>query len=152
MTTLVLWSLLCGLCIIVELGSPGLFFFLSFALGALVAAGVSLMGLSSLVEVVVFLGVSVLSFFVLRWYAKHTGKENVQTNIYALKGKKGVVLAQITPLKRGWVKIEGETWAAAPVDNCSYDKGEIVQIVSVSGAHVKVRKSTVEKDECITNN
>lgn len=141
MTTLVLWSLLCGLCVIIELSSPGLFFFLSFAFGAIAAAGAAWFELSFGIQVGLFLGVSAVSFMVLRWYARHIGKEEVQTNVYALKGKKGVVLAKITPLERGWVKIEGETWAAAPVNNCTFEKDEVVEVVSISGAHVKVRKS-----------
>ena len=148
MTTVVLWSLMFGLCIIFELSSPGLFFFLSFAIGALAAAGISWFEFSPLVEIGLFLGVSAVSFMVLRWYARHTGKEEVHTNIYALKGKKGVVLVRITPLEKGWVKIEGETWAAVPVDACIFEEGSIVEIVSVSGAHVKVRKSSEARDNC----
>ncbi len=148
MTTLLLWSLLVGLCILFELSSPGLFFFLSFAIGALAAAGVSWFELSPMVEVGLFLSVSAVSFMVLRWYAGRTEKEDVQTNIYALKGKKGVVLVQITPLEKGWVKIEGETWAAASVDACILEEGTIVEILGVSGAHVKVRKSTEAVDKC----
>ena len=148
MTMLMLWSLLFGLCIIFELSSPGLFFFLSFAFGALAATGTAWFEFTTVIQVTVFLGVSAVSFMVLRWYARRIGKEDVQTNVYALKGKKGVVLAKITPLERGWVKIDGETWAAAPVDNCSFEKDEIVEVVSISGAHVKVRKSTQHKDVC----
>ncbi len=140
MTRLLLWSLLCGLCIIVELSSPGLFFFLSFAIGALAALGAAWLELSPVVEVGLFLGVSVVAFMVLRMLARYIGKEAVQTNVYALQGKKGVVLATITPLERGWVKIDGEIWAAAPVGNCSFEKDEIVEVHSISGAHVKVRR------------
>jgi membrane protein implicated in regulation of membrane protease activity len=151
MTIFMLWSLLFGLCIVLELSSPGFFFFLSFALGALAAAGIAWFELSIVVEMVLFFGVSAVSFMVLRWYARHIGKKEVRTNVYALKGKKGVVLADITPLERGWVKIDGETWAAAPFDDCSFEKGTIVEVVSISGAHVKVRKSIAKpeaQEEC----
>lgn len=147
MNTIVLWSLLCGLFLIFELSSPGLFFFLSFAVGALAAAGVSWSGLAPVAEVVTFLGVSAVSCMVLRWYAGRITKEEIATNVYALKGKKGVVLAKITPLERGWVKIEGETWAAAPVENCTFEKGTIVEVESISGAHVKVRKSSTPHED-----
>ena len=141
MTHLLWWALFFGLFIILELSSPGFFFFLSFAVGALAAATASLLSVPLSVELGIFGVVSVGAFLFLKRVAARVAHQNkIRTNVYALQGKKGVVVDQITPLTRGWIKIEGELWAAAPADNMSIEKDSVVEVVSTAGSHVKVKK------------
>ncbi len=141
MNNLAWWGLFFGLCLFLELSSPGYFFFLAFSMGALAAVGVTWFQLGTTIQGSVFLGVSALSLLILRRYAARIAKEGyVKTNVYALQGKKGVVLEQVTPLTRGWIKVDGETWAALPYNDISIDKGAIIEVVSSAGSHLKVKK------------
>lgn len=140
MNNLLWWGLLCGFCIILEMGSPGYFFFFAFAGGAVGAALSSWLSYSVAVQLGAFLATSMLMFVVLSYYARWLAvKDTEKTNVYALKGKKGVVLARITPLSRGWVVLEGQTWSAVSIDNHTIDKGIPIQVVDTAGSHVIVK-------------
>ncbi len=141
MTSLTWWGLFFGLCIFLELSSPGYFFFLSFSVGALAAALVAWFNVATAVQGGVFLGVSALIFLMLRSYAARLAQEeSVKTNVYALQGKKGVVLEQIAPFTRGWIKVDGEIWAAVPYDDSSIEKGALIEVVDSAGSHLKVKQ------------
>ncbi len=141
MTMLLWWGLLFGLCILLELSSPGYFFFLSFSIGAFVALVSTWFGVSLKAALVIFLGVSVVSFILLRYYASWlVHKKKFETNVYALPGKKGVVLSQIDPFARGWVKLDGEVWAAMSQDETSIEKDAVIEVMRSLGSHVIVKK------------
>lgn len=141
MTSLAWWGLFFGLCLLLELSSPGYFFFLSFSIGALAAAGVAWYDLALALQGGVFIGVSTLAFLLLRRYVARIEQKNaVKTNVYALQGKKGVVIDEISPLTRGWIKVEGELWAAMPCDESIIEKGAIVKVTGSAGSHLTVKK------------
>ncbi len=138
-----IWLILAILFLIMEMGSPGLFFFLSFFFGALAAAGISLLLPSLIIQCVIFfLGTIVTLYILKQWVARTLFKVNPHTrsNIYALQGKQGRVVRKITPEKTGEVKINGELWMARSADNAIISENEIVEIVIVRGAHVVVKK------------
>lgn len=140
MDSLSWWGLLCGFCLLIELSSPGYFFFLSFSLGALGALLGTYIGGSLVVQTILFFGVTGISFLLLRRYvAKLAKKASFQTNVYALQGKRGVVVEQVSPFEKGWVKVEGELWAAIPSSEATLEKGVIVEVVSSAGTHLSVR-------------
>ena len=141
MTSLTWWFILLISCIALELSSPGLFFFLSFSLGAAAAALLSYFDTGMGLEFALFIAVSALSFLLLTRYVKQSSKDTLHsTNVYALTGKKGIVLETVSDCKKGWVKIEGETWAAAPLAAGIIEKGAFVEVVSTAGSHLIVKK------------
>lgn len=72
---------------------------------------------------------------------KRISKDSMhQSNVYALQGKKAIVTETISSCKRGWVKVENELWAASPVGDELIHKGEMVEVVSNAGSHLKVKK------------
>ena len=90
-----------------------------------------------------FLGGTIIALFVLKqWLAQKMlkGRQQGQTNVFALQGKYAVVLRDIMPDKPGEVKINGEIWTARA--NEVITKGETVEIVVVRGAHVVVKFKT----------
>jgi membrane protein implicated in regulation of membrane protease activity len=118
------WLLFAFMCLVVEIGHPGLFFFLSFFFGALCAAGIALSGMSIASQGILFFTVTGIAFFVLRrWVYQyvHKSTKNNQTNVYALQGKRGVVLTTVKILHKGVVKIGGERWLAHSVDQRSIE-------------------------------
>ncbi len=140
MNNLAWWGLVFVLCLLIELSSPGYFFFLSFSFGAIAALGASWISGNFGLGLGVFLAVSAFSFLVLRRYTVSSQEDGVKTNVYALKGRKGVVLAKITPYERGWIKVDGETWAALPTDESSIEEGAYIEVVSSAGSHLKVKE------------
>ncbi len=147
MTNLAWWIILLVVCILLELSSPGFFFFLSFSLGAIAAAVLAYFEVGSQIEFAVFLIVSMLAFIFLTRYVKAVLKENAghKTNVYAYQGKKAVVTETVSSCQRGWVKVDGELWSAAPINEELIEKGAIVEVVNSAGSHLIVRKI---KDHC----
>lgn len=135
------WLIVAFFCLMVEMGSPGLFFFLSFFVGALSAAGASLLFSSLVVQGAVFLGGTIVALYVLkRLVAQKMFKDHPhgRTNVFAIQGKHGMMIKDVMPDKSGEVKINGEIWTARADD--SIKKGEMVEVVLVRGAHVVVKK------------
>ncbi len=136
------WLLIAAVSALIEIVlSPGLFYFLSFSIGLFGAALGAYFGLGITTEFMLFFGISVVSFLLLTRLVKRVSKDTLhKSNVYALQGKKGVVTETISSCKKGWVKIEGEIWSAASVDEGMIEKGEMVEILGSAGSHLKVKK------------
>lgn len=129
--------------LIAEMTNPGLFLFLSFFLGGLIAAGVTFFTSSFTAQSGIFLLGTTIFMILLRYFVLPILSKNrthIQTNIFALKGKQGFVLKGITVHKMGIVKINGESWSARSVDDEGIDEGCTVEVIDVRGAHVVVKK------------
>lgn len=145
---MVLWLLVAVLCLLLEMGSPGLFFFLSFFFGALVAAGATLVTASWLAQSVVFVVATAISFLLLHYWVKRRSKlfdTHMQTNVYALRNKWGRVIREIVPGKMGLVKIEGETWSARSLHEQAVKEGARVIVVRIKGVHLVVQEVEEKK-------
>jgi membrane protein implicated in regulation of membrane protease activity len=135
------WILLALLFLFFEMGSPGLFYFLSFSFGALAAAVSSLAVGAVTSQILIFLAGTCIALLVLKWWVARKSNKNHshdKSNIYALKGKRAVVLKDITPDASGTVKIGGESWMARSAHHIA--AGSHVLVVDVRGAHVLVEE------------
>lgn len=129
--------------LLLELGHPGLFFFLSFSIGALVSSASTLLDASVSAQVVTFFVGSAASFIILSQWVKKTSAPAPRTNVYALQGKRGIVTAVVSGIESGSVKIGGEIWKArAAHENEIIEIGAAVEIITVRGVHVIVKKVT----------
>jgi len=140
---IIAWLLVAFFCLLFEMGSPGLFFFLSFFFGALMAAAATFVTTSWLTQSVVFTAGTACSFLLLHYWVKRRSKlfdTHTHTNIYAMRNKKGRVTKEVGPNKMGRVKIEGETWSARPLKGQIIEVGKMVEVVQVKGAHVVVQE------------
>jgi membrane protein implicated in regulation of membrane protease activity len=120
-----------------EMHTGGLFL-APFAIGALLAALVSLVGVGLPLALVVFLVASILVLFALRPVAHRHRRlpPAIRTGAAALVGRDAVVLERIANREAvGCVRIDGEVWTAR-----SYDEDEVipagdrVQVVEIRGA------------------
>lgn len=140
--TIFFWFIISLLFFLIELGHPGLFFFLSFALGALFASATSFLGYSLVVQSAIFIISSIFSLFFLKsWvrvYAKY-GKHQV-TNVDALRGKCGVVIKEISPEQVGQVKINGQIWSAKADGAKTIGVHARVEVLRIAGCHVMVKE------------
>lgn len=138
------WLIIAFLFLIMEMGNPGLFFFLSFFFGGLVAALISYLTESLFVQICVFFSSTIVALSILRyWGIALAGKNrpHQQTNFYALKGKRAIVKQDISESRLGLVVIAGQVWAARTISSENIIRiGDIVEVIDVQGAHVVVKK------------
>jgi len=136
------WLVVAVFFLLMEMGSPGLFFFLSFFFGALMCAFSALFTNSIVTQSIIFLVGSFVSFVVLHFWVKkkaHKSKEHELTNIYALKGKRAKVLKSIVPPESGKVKVYAEVWSARSIGHEPIEEGQYVEIIDVKGSHLIVK-------------
>jgi membrane protein implicated in regulation of membrane protease activity len=140
----IIWLLAGVGLLLIELLTPGLFFFISFAFGSLFGALAAVLGYSVTVQSLIALGVSLIQFLGMRRRLKQfTDSVHAPTNMHALHGKKGVVLSEITPLNAGSVKVGGEQWAASSLVVCPV--GACVKVLRVEGNRLIVSLESVKE-------
>ncbi|MFJ8080253.1 NfeD family protein [Streptomyces sp. NPDC096205] len=106
------------------------------AVGAVAAAVVAGFGGGTVLQVLVFLAVSVALIAVVRPIAtRHrTQRPQLVTGVEALKGRQAVVLERVDG-SGGRIKLAGEVWSARALDtDRSYDVGDAVDVVDIEGA------------------
>lgn len=135
-----LWLIISVFFLFAEITTPGLFFFIAFAIGSLFAAILAFLNFSFVSQCLIGLGVSLFSFWILRYFfAVRSQAKVIKTNVAALIGKNGIVVKTIEPSVFGQVKIEGEIWAAESVDSRSLNKGTSVKVERIVGNRLLVK-------------
>jgi membrane protein implicated in regulation of membrane protease activity len=117
----------------------GGFYLLPFALGAALAAVLSLAGVGALLSVVAFLAASGIIVLTLRPVARRHRRlpPAIRTGAAALVGKRAMVLERIANDEGvGCVRIDGgEVWTARSFDDDQViEAGERVEVVEIRGA------------------
>jgi membrane protein implicated in regulation of membrane protease activity len=117
----------------------GGFYLAPFALGAALAAIVTLLGVGALLSGVVFIVASGMVFGTLRPVARRHRRlpPSIRTGAAALVGRPAVVLERIANDEGvGCVRIDGgEVWTARSYDEDEViDAGERVEVVEIKGA------------------
>lgn len=134
------WLIIAVFFLLFEIGHPGLFFFLSFFFASIFSAMVALFEMGLIAQAAVFLIGFVISFIFLRRAAKKMSFHVTRTNVYALEGRKGLVIATIFSDNPGQVKVNGEIWMARSLHDQVLPAGTHVIVVNVSGVHLVVKK------------
>jgi len=118
-----------------------------FAIGALAALVAAALHLNIVVQVVVFILVSVLSLIYTRPIAMRVLKIGAtKTNAASLIGRKGIVQKEILPFATGQVKVNGQIWTAKGIDEeVEIPIGEEVLIKRIDGVKLIVKKSFLEE-------
>ncbi|MER7841997.1 NfeD family protein [Streptomyces sp. NPDC096040] len=107
-----------------------------FAVGAVAAAGTAGLGAGAVIQVLVFVVVSVALIAVVRPIANRHAAQRPQlaTGIDALKGRQAVVLERVDG-SDGRIKLAGEVWSARSLDPTNaYEVGQEVDVVEIEGA------------------
>lgn len=134
------WLILLALLIFVEIITLGLTT-IWFAGGALVAFIVSLFYDNLLLEISLFLVVSlVLLIFTRPVVKKYFNNSRVKTNYEAIIGKEALVTATIdNDRAAGLAVVDGQEWSARSVDGTVIEKGTKVIVKNISGVKLMVR-------------
>ena len=131
--------------ILLETLSPGFFFFISLSAGALAGLGMTMLGFPFSMQVLAFLVTSIIVLIILRLLVRYApffrSRPEQETNFYALLGKQAVVVAPLTPFKKGYVRIDGELWGATTQVPETLTSGTVVEVLAVSGSHLVVKKT-----------
>ena len=135
-----IWLIIGVICLIIEIFDPAVFF-VSLGIGGLVTSPISTLGVDIWLQVLIFGIVSFVVFlFMRKVYEKLLQKNKIETNVYALVGKQGIVISPIPQDGRGEVKVGGEIWTAIVQDNSEANNGVKVEILSIEGNKLIVKK------------
>ena len=135
-----LWTLVCVVALILEVSS-GTFYLMCFAIGAVGAVVVSLMGTPLWLQVLVFSVISAVSVFCVRPLlvkCLHPVQKERLSNASALVGRQGVVVEPISAERPGYVRVDGDEWRAVTADGTMIERGVNVRITAMNSIVVTV--------------
>jgi membrane protein implicated in regulation of membrane protease activity len=135
------WLIVAAVFTVGEMASPGSFFLLPFAIGALVATVLAFLGVDVVIEWVVFLLTSVATLIALRPVARRLNRSARDIGVGArrLLGQQAVVLRDIPGAgELGLVRVDREEWRAESTDGSPIASGTPVRVADVQGTRVIV--------------
>ena len=130
-----------------ELVTPGAFFMLGFAIGAVVAMLAAIVGAHEVVQWTLFLLVSAAAFAALRPLARYMdSRADPSPNVGAtrLPGTRGVLLEPTGPGPDvvGMAEVGSERWRAVTESGILLPAGTHISVVRVEGTRVIVQPTT----------
>ena len=139
----IVWLIILALCLVVEIATLGLVT-IWFAGGALVAFFVAMVTDSVLIQVVVFLAVSLLLLFFTRPVAKRFyNSKRTKTNVDSVIGEQCKVTETVDNFNgTGTVLLNGLEWTARSKDDTVIETGTRVQVCAIDGVKAIVEKVT----------
>ena len=135
------WLIIFGIFLVIELLTLGLTT-IWFAGGSIIALIASAAGGNYLIQIILFLAVSIVLLYLLRPLAqKHFNAKRTATNVDSLIGKKAVVEEAVDNLAgQGRVRVNGLSWAARSTDDTQIEKGAVVVVDAVEGVKLMVHR------------
>ena len=135
----VIWLALALIFLIIEGITVGLTT-IWFAAGAFVALLLSLIDAQLWLQIVVFLIVSMcLLVFTRKIFVEKLKAGSEKTNVDALIGEEGLVIAKIVPFATGQVKVGGQVWTAIGQEtDMTIEKDTPVKIIAIEGVKLIV--------------
>lgn len=144
------WLIFAGIFFIGEMITTGFLIFW-LGIGSVIALIVSLFTSNLLIQTIAFVIPSILLILATKPLTdKLTKKDIVPTNVYTLKGKKGIVVEEINPTNgTGQIKVNGEIWSALCDEDLTIEKDAEVEIVRIQGvkAYVTPKKEKVSNTQ-----
>lgn len=140
----IFWLMIFVVLLVIEIVTLGLTT-VWFALGAIAAFLAAYVGVSVLVQIIVFLIVSVALLIVTRPIVmKHFNQKRERTNAESLIGQKAIVIETIDSIHgAGRVEVNGMEWAAKTDESELIEKDTIVSIKGIQGVKLIVEKEEV---------
>lgn len=135
----VIWIIAAGLLAIIEAFTLGLTT-IWFAGGAVCASAAAMFGAPLIVQVAVFLAVSVLLLVITRPIVKRRLNDKTEkTNVEAIIGQEGIAEEDISQYVNGQVRADGKIWSAT-CETGKIKKGKVVIIKSIKGVTLTVEE------------
>lgn len=143
----ILWIVLLVMFVMVELLTMGLTT-VWFAGGSLVGLLLAVLGAPLWAQIIAALVVSIILVLTTRPIAiKYFNKDRQRTNAESLIGHVAVVMTPINNLEGvGLVNVGGQEWSArSDDDNVIIPEGSVVEILSISGVKLIVRRAAQQQ-------
>ena len=139
----IVWLIILALCLLVEIATLGLVT-IWFAGGALITFFVAMATDSLLIQMIVFLTVSLVLLFFTRPIAKKFyNSKRTKTNVESIIGEQCKVTETIDNFNgTGTVLLNGLEWTARSKDETIVEAGVRVRVCAVDGVKVIVEKVT----------
>ena len=137
-----IWLGLFILLLVIEIITVGLTT-IWFAAGALAALAANVLGANLIIQIIIFLAVSVvLLIFTRPWAEKHLNRKRVRTNYEREIGKVIRITEKVDNLDQtGKSVVDGQEWTVRSKDNnVILEKDELAKVISVSGVKLIVEK------------
>ncbi len=145
MNEVAIWVIIGILFMVAEIFTPSFFMFW-FGIGGIVAAFVAYFYPNMVIEIVVFIAVSIVLVLLTRPFARRiTGEEPRKINVDDIVGREAIVVEKIDNIAgKGIIKVNGDLWrATSESDDLVIEKEEKVVILRVEGAHLVVRRKEI---------
>lgn len=138
----IFWIIILALLIFIEIITLGITT-IWFAGGALVAFIVSLFFDNLILEIILFLAVSLsLLYFTKPIVMKYFNSNNTKDGYEGVIGKEAVVITTIDNRNTmGQVDVDGQEWSARSLNGDVIEKGTLVTVKGISGAKLIVMKT-----------
>ena len=135
----IIWVAAIIIFIVIEIFTQGLtsIWFAGGALGGCIAA---VAGAGPLVQVIVFIIVSILLIIATRPFKKRMDEKIQKTNVETVIGKVAIVEEEIAPQQTGRVRLEGKIWTARGIGKESIFAGERVVVTDIQGVTLTVER------------
>ncbi len=141
MNMVIVWGIVAVVALLLEIATVGAMTSIWFAVGALIALILALLKLGTMIQLIVFIVVSVASFIIIRPMAANYLRGNiVPTNYDSLIGSTVKVSKEITTDAWGEVTVSGMTWSAVEVNGNAVEAGSHVKVLAIEGAKLIVKK------------
>ena len=135
----IIWVAAIIVFIVIEIFTQGLtsIWFAGGALGGCIAA---IAGAGPLVQVIVFIIISIILIIATRPFKKRLDEKIQKTNVETVIGKVAIVEEEIAPEKTGRVRLEGKIWTAKSEGSESIFAGERVVVKDIQGVTLTVER------------
>lgn len=112
-----------------------------FAVGALIAFILSLLGVPFILQVIIFVVLSLILIAATRpLYHKYIKPKLVRTNADSLIGLSAIVTKEIDNDKaQGLVRVSGQEWSARSINGDIIPDGQKVEVLSIEGVKLIVK-------------
>ena len=91
-----------------------------------------------MLQFIIALVILIIIIILMFWLNKTHNPSKMNTNVFSLVGKDGIVIKDINPLEStGQVKVSGELWSATCNGNI-IQKGSTITVVNVDGVKLIV--------------
>ena len=143
MSDYLIWFIAGAILIVAEIVLPG-FVIVWFGIGALGASLAAFLGAGHIVQVVVFILVSIASLIPAKIFLKKKEKEPaLRVGAERLIGMIGRVTKPVKPGQFGEVKIDGDVWIVKADNEIAVDEEIIVD--RIEGTHLVIHKKIQEQ-------
>ena len=141
-----IWLGLFILLLVIEIITVGLTT-IWFAAGALAALAANVLGANLIIQIIIFLAVSVvLLIFTRPWAEKHLNRKRVRTNYEREIGKVIRITEKVDNMDQtGKSVVDGQEWTVrSRNDSDIFEAGTLARVVAVSGVKLIVEKCEEE--------